>query len=196
MPYLLLTFGVGLELVDEYTKTILYIVKHLLSTFTSSVLYPISYVPHAVVFYQETLVKPFYQSFVLLTLLGIYLFICFNAIGGMGNSGNKSVRRCSIPMARSSEMKLLSVIFWFTPCSRWLMVVRLTPDLSAISLWLIRAASRYSFKRWLSSMIRSWFVVHHREFYYKRYVIRVLLCTPACHPSVSYLKIVIFALRG
>lgn len=47
----------------------------------------------------------------LLTLLGMYLFICFNAIGGIGSLGNKSFRRCSMPMARNSEMKLLSVMF-------------------------------------------------------------------------------------
>lgn len=40
-----------------------------------------------------------------------YLFICFNAIGGMGSSGSSSSKRCSCPTTRRSEMKLPSVIF-------------------------------------------------------------------------------------
>ena len=99
----------GYLVVDGYTMAVH--ITWCRGVYGKSVVVSRCHVPHTVVFYQETLVKPFYQSFVLLTLLGIYLFICFNAIGGMGNSGNKSVRRCSIPMARSSEMKLLSVIF-------------------------------------------------------------------------------------
>ena len=55
----------------------------------------------------------------------MYLFICFKAIGGTGSSGSRSDKRCSMPSTRRSEMKLLSVMFRFTPCSRWLIVVRL-----------------------------------------------------------------------
>ena len=56
------------------------------------------------------LIKFDYHPF-LLTLLGINLFSCFSASGGMGNLGSKSLTRFSMPIIRNKDMKLFRVMF-------------------------------------------------------------------------------------